>query len=200
MSIQQLKDVVSAFNRCWPQHYVAEMHPRAFTNSSTDCWVVDVEAVAYFRPIKNPSQNYIRTVAVNIGTYPDFEADTFDVSILTHSGEIKIKEEGDLDLAMSYITERMAELQQGVGFFDKVDKLYPITWEKTISVGESAIEYGITGICTVPKSILDNGTDDFCKLLVSGLTLIEHPNYIDSYLNLNKRGLITDTWSAPEKI
>jgi hypothetical protein len=200
MSIQLLNDISTAFNRCWPQHYTSMMRTRVgMVGDGDKVKELNVNAILHVRPIQNVNQNYIRTVVVSVGKFPDFTADTFDVYILTHAGKITINSLHDRELADKYLKDRIIELNASANHLDMIDGRFPIKWEDQTQRDIHRYEYTLIGTTTIPMSILDLGIDDICKLLVGGLTLVEHPNYMDSYLDLNNRGLISDTWTNPEK-
>lgn len=200
MSIQQLNDISTAFNRCWPQHYTSSMRARSgLIGDGVDAKTFSVNAVLHIQPVQNVNLNHIRTVVVSVGDFPDFTADEFNIIILTHVGDITVNTPRDRELADKYLKDRMLELNTSANYLDMIDGRFPIKWEDQTKRFANSYEYSLIGTTTIPTSILDSGVDDICKVLVGGLTLVQHPNYMDSYLDLNNRGLISDTWSSPEK-
>lgn len=199
MGVVSIKEMVPLFNKSWPQCWQAELlNTNVITRKpSTDLEekVIDVMKIT---PINARNKDFVPNVVFYRGAYPSYDQDFYTVEINTHFGTVSKADDKTLNRLCDYIFIRMEDLKK---YLDNFDNLYPVEWGREIRIKpNNETDYKIIGSATIPfdaigpdKDLAD--LDELNKILLEGFYLGEHPNDIDSYLQLNESGVISDTFT-----
>ena len=194
-------NLLNDINSSWPQFIEASLLPAIGYSVVNDSETKYNNPHGYVRLgyIKNANENYKRAVLIrdtSAGGCPD----KYTITILLSDGIYLSAGEDIRPMVDRYIDDRMTELKESATHLSKSPDEYPIEW--TVERNEIAthnVEVRIRGTAYIPVSEIISGKlelGDVSKLMAGGMTLVQHPNHHDSYLELNRLGYCNDSWST----
>lgn len=153
--------------------------------------------------IKSANEDYKRGVVIRDIRTGGSDSE-YSVNIQMNYGKYTSKGEDISAQVKQYADDRINELNEHAKYLSKATTEYPIEWKVMVTQCNdkgSELDVHIYGETQIPVSDIEQGNfelGDLSKLLVGGLTLVQHPNHHDSYLGLNRLGYCNDSWSKPE--